>query len=192
MENLTIDNTTWTVTNPKPGSWYSETETTVLRDGRCLETRWVGGEIEAVFIDGKLVFDGGETTPQTRLLDEIKSDSLLSIFEDVEAAYRLGLNPLPRLRDIMGPEVIVRFDGGSPRTQRGLIAPEDKTLLSIVLDDQYAVWWAFVPAGHAVDHRQRCSRHWCHGPNDFGYPPRQAATAPEPPAPGPRRVAPRE
>jgi hypothetical protein len=200
----TIENNWWVgnsggVVTPTMGSDPDIFSELWFCHGSFYEAVWYGDDLESVLRDGEVIFNGAveNDSIENRLCTFFGADSVLDIFEDAEAAYRLRLNPLPQLRKAVAGlpfPVEVRFDGSNPATQRDLQASVGRALLSIVLDDDGAIWWAVVPPGEFTQWRQRTTAIWKYWPGCFGHPkpPRRPIVEGPQPAPGPRKVAPKE
>jgi hypothetical protein len=111
--------------------------------GSFYEICWNDGDVEAVFRDGQLIFSGHDEVshPINWLASRIRTDTLI---QDIEAAYRLGLNPLPEIRRILGIYTIVNFGitGGVHFS-----ADEHRdTLVFYFNDDSGSVSWRYLPA----------------------------------------------
>jgi len=111
---------------------------------RLVEFEYKDGELSSVEIDGYLVWDAflEWQHPVHRLSYEFETNTIVS---DIEAAYRLNLNPLPEFRRVLGDEFIVKF--GIDTGDTAFPADNQKdTLVIWMLDDGLSVRWEWIPA----------------------------------------------
>jgi hypothetical protein len=75
---------------------------------RLVEVEYRNGELSSVSIDGKYNWDAAMESwhPINRIVAKFETDTIVS---DIEAAYRLNLNPLPEFRRVLGDMYAVKF-----------------------------------------------------------------------------------
>jgi hypothetical protein len=117
--------------------------------GNFYEIAWNDGDVEAVFKDGQLIFSGHNEVDSiwNLALSVLEYDSPAELATDIEAAYRLGCNPLPTLRQRLKMlPLVVQFgiaDSGSgyyakPRSATLVVELDNKGQVNLILYDYYA------------------------------------------------------
>jgi hypothetical protein len=101
------------------------------------EVCWNNGEVESVFKDGKLIFSGHDEMDSVwnSLLTVLEYDSPAALSADIEAAYRLGCNPLPVLRKrLESLPIVIQF--GIMGSGSGYFAKPRSATLVVELDGE--------------------------------------------------------
>jgi hypothetical protein len=105
--------------------------------GSFYEICWHTGEVEAVFREGHLIYSGHDEVDSiwNLALSVLEYDSPAELSADIEAAYRLGCNPLPVLRRrLESLPIVIQFgiaDSGS-----GYYAKPRSATLVVELDGE--------------------------------------------------------
>lgn len=124
----------WTPTTSK--NPVAESELFYAHDS-FYEVCWNGGDVEAVFRDGALVFDGVAEVDaiQHQICTVMGCDSFFDLAADLAACYRIGCNPLPTLRQrLKHLPLIVQF--GIMYADGGYYAEARSATLVVRLDDK--------------------------------------------------------
>jgi hypothetical protein len=111
---------------------------------RLIEVEYRNGELSSVTIDGWHNWDAGMESwhPINRLVAEFETDTIVS---DIEAAYRLNLNPLPEFRRVLGDMYAVNF--GIDTGDTFFPADDRRDTLVIRMDmDSGGIRWEHIPA----------------------------------------------